>query len=115
MKAAVILTKCKKDHGLFGIRAQQEGDAWYATWAFKMTEKTAANEKFGETEISGSIYVTTEYPSCPYCGAKGFFQCEDCGKITCWDGENETVCEWCGNSAETAAEEKFDSISGGGF
>ena len=34
---------------------------------------------------------------------------------TCWNGEAETVCEWCGNSAETAAEEKFDSITGGGF
>ena len=44
-----------------------------------------------------------------------FFQCADCGKTTCWNGESETICEWCGNSAETAAEEKFDSITGGGF
>ena len=52
---------------------------------------------------------------CPYCGAKGFFQCAECGRTTCWNGETETVCEWCGNEAETAAEEKFDSITGGGF
>ena len=72
-------------------------------------------EKFGDTKISGNIYITTEYPSCPYCGAKGFFQCAECGRTTCWNGETETVCEWCGNEAETAAEEKFDSITGGGF
>ena len=53
--------------------------------------------------------------TCPYCGAKGFFQCAECGRTTCWNGETETVCEWCGNEAETAAEEKFDSITGGGF
>ncbi len=116
LTAAVILTKCRQSHNLFGIRTEQREDgAWYATWAFKVSEGTAAREKFGDTKISGNIYVTTEYPTCPYCSAKGFFQCADCGKTTCWNGENETVCEWCGNSAETAAEEKFDSITGGGF
>lgn len=122
MKAAVILTKCKQSHELFGIRAEvrenaenPETEEWYATWAFKVSEKTAGREKFGDTEISGNIYITTEYPSCPYCGAKGFFQCSECGKTTCWDGENETVCEWCGNAAETSAEESFEGISGGGF
>ena len=99
MKAAVILTKCKNDHALFGIRTEQREDGdWYATWAFKVNEQTAEREKFGDTKISGNIYITTEYPSCP-----------------CWNGETETVCEWCGNQAETAAEEKFDSITGGGF
>ena len=42
-------------------------------------------------------------------------RCAECGRTTCWNGETETVCEWCGNEAETAAEEKFDSITGGGF
>ena len=81
MKAAVILTKCKNDHALFGIRTEQREDGdWYATWAFKVNERTAEREKFGDTKISGNIYITTEYPSCPYCGAKGFFQCAECGK-----------------------------------
>ena len=80
MKAAVILTKCKNDHALFGIRTEQREDGgWYATWAFKVSEQTAEREKFGDTKISGNIYITTEYPSCPYCGAKGFFQCAECG------------------------------------
>ena len=43
MKAAVILTKCKNDHALFGIRTEQREDGgWYATWAFKVSEQTAA-------------------------------------------------------------------------
>ena len=42
MKAAVILTKCKQSHELFGIRAEQREDsAWYATWAFKVSQHTA--------------------------------------------------------------------------
>ena len=50
MKAAVILTKCKNDHSLFGIRTEQREDGdWYATWAFKVNEKTAEREKFGYT------------------------------------------------------------------
>ena len=65
MKAAVILTKCKNDHALFGIRTEQREDGgWYATWAFKVSEQTAEREKFGDTKISGNIYITTEYPSC---------------------------------------------------
>ncbi len=119
MKAAVILTKCKESHQLFGIRAEERTDggetAWYATWAFKVSEHTAGREKFGDTEISGNVYVTKDYPACPYCGAKGFFQCSECGKTTCWNGETETVCEWCGNAAETSAEENFESLTGGGF
>ena len=64
MKAAVILTKCKQAHDLFGIRTEQREDGdWYATWAFKVSEHTAGREKFGDTEISGNVYVTTEYPS----------------------------------------------------
>ena len=97
-----------------GFTDVADGD-WYATWAFRVNERTAEREKFGDTKISGNIYITTEYPSCPYCGAKGFFQCAECGKTTCWNGESTTVCEWCGNEAETAAEEKFDEITGGGF
>lgn len=116
MTATVILTKCRQGGELFGIRAEKrDDDAWYATWAFKVSERTASREKFGDTEICGSVYVTTEYPSCPYCSAKGFFQCSECGRTTCWDGENETVCKWCGNAAETSAEDSFESLTGGGF
>ena len=116
MKAAVILTKCSQQHGLFGVRAEERSNnEWYATWAFKVTERTAQREKFDATEMSGSFYVTKDYPTCPYCGAKGFFQCAECGKLSCWNGESETVCEWCGNSADTAADEKFDKLAGGGY
>ena len=89
MKAAVILTKCKETHGLFGIRAEQrEDEAWYATWAFKVSEHTASREKFGDTEISGNVYVTTEYPSCPYCGAP-------------LDINRSAKCEYCDNIVST--------------
>ena len=59
MKAAVILTKCKNDHALFGIRTEQREDGgWYATWAFKVSEQTAEREKFGDTKISGNASVS---------------------------------------------------------
>jgi hypothetical protein len=86
VKAAVILTKCKNDHALFGIRTEQREDGgWYATWAFKVSEQTAEREKFGDTKISGNIYITTEYPSCPYCGATTTPDASGC-------------CEYCGSA-----------------
>lgn len=112
MKAAVILTKCRRSHKLFGIRTEERDDGWYVDWAFKVTEKTAERENFDSEPVSGNIYIAPEYPACPYCEAKGFVQCAECGKITCWNGEEETVCEWCGNKENAEAADEL-TLNGG--
>lgn len=98
MHAVVALCRCSNTKKLYGIRLEQQGDEWACTWAFPIQEKTARNEKYGETKITGTIITSDEYPGCPYCGASGFFRCV-CGKLNCWDGVNYTVdCMWCNDT-----------------
>jgi DNA-directed RNA polymerase subunit RPC12/RpoP len=99
IQASVILCKCKHDE-LFGIRIEKRNDGiWYMTWAFKIDSKRAKKEKFDSTTINlaNGVLADPNYPGCPYCGAKGFIVCGDCGKVFCNDQKSHTVtCNWCG-------------------
>lgn len=116
MKAMVILIKCSKYKRCFGARTQlmEDGD-WWRTWAFPIGEDTASKEGFDKENIKGNLYTTEEYPGCPYCGTNRFVQCNKCGKLTCWNGENSIICEWCGNTLDNIeiAQDKFDMFGGG--
>ena len=115
-KAFAIVAECPNEKKPYGITVDPISDKEFKfVWAFKISREGASREGFDKKKVHGSIQYDANYNGCPYCGAKGFFQCAECGKTTCWNGESETVCEWCGNEAETAAEDKFDSITGGGF
>ncbi len=68
-EASVVMAKCRHTKGLFGIRIERRtDDVWYCTWAFKLSEKKAANEGYMNNKISGKISFDEEYPGCPYCG-----------------------------------------------
>ena len=117
IEAQLILCKCAKQH-TFGIRVEKRDGDWYRTWAFKIDEKRAKREGFDKVVINGSMDVDEEYPGCPYCGSKGFFQCE-CGKINCFK-ENEAgnrwdvTCNWCGRHLTvTRATSAFNMKAGG--
>lgn len=115
MEAAIILAKCPKRKIAYGMRTQKMNDGdWWRTWAFPINEKRAHSEGYDETQVLGNLFATAEYPGCPYCGAKGFVQCNKCKKIACYSGEKSLICPWCGNLMDniTTATEKF-SLSGG--
>ena len=115
MEAAVILAKCPKRKLIYGIRTQKMSDGdWWRTWAFPVDDHKAHSEGYEITKVRGNLYHTEEYPGCPYCGAKGFVQCNECQKISCWNGESRLKCEWCGNDMNNmvSATGKFD-VSGG--
>lgn len=112
----IILAKCERTNKVFGIRAEPSERHWNFTWAFPISEKNGKNEKFDRNEISGVINISSTYPNCPYCGATGFYRCNQCGKIVCWDPNvSKVTCPWCGNSSEVQIATEFDSINGSDY
>ena len=114
MEAAVLLAKCK-DKRTYGMRIQRMSDGdWWRTWAFPIDERRANKEGYGVTKAQGNLYVTDEYPGCPYCGTNGFVQCNSCKKLSCIKDEKKLICPWCGNNMDNIVytTEKF-SVTGG--
>lgn len=114
VEAKVVLQKCNKKD-TFGVRIQKMNGDWYRTWAFKINEKNAGDEGYGEEQVSGSLQAMDEYPGCPYCGDDGFVLC-GCGKLGCSTNIKGDiyVCPWCGNSGRVSSASSFD-VSGGGY
>ena len=115
-EATVVLAKCKHSKMPFGIRVEKKSDGvWYCTWAFKINEKAASHEGYGDTLISGKIDWDPGYPGCPYCGSMGWISCGYCGKLTCADeAKGYFTCSWCGNSGEAQVADTFN-LQGGGY
>lgn len=110
MEANVVLMRCVSNKKLFGARIQKmpNGD-WNRTWAFKINESIASREGYTSTSIQGSLSRLNEYPGCPYCGNKGFFQCGKCHKLTCDSGKDTyLVCSWCGYGANASVSNSFN-------
>jgi hypothetical protein len=108
VNAKVVLCKCPKSKGLFGIRVEERENDWVRTWAFKIDENKAKRERFEETKITGSMTPTPEYPGCPYCGSVSVARCS-CGKLFCWSIETKTaVCPWCEQKGEYQTAEKIE-------
>ncbi len=98
VEAKVILAKCKSTQRLYGIRIQHgQGNKWLMTWAFPIDENRAKNEGFDREKLKVDCYQDEEFNGCPDCGSKGFVICGHCKKITCYSGEKEVRCAWCGN------------------
>ena len=116
MQATVIMAKCKNSKENFGVRAEQQGSTWVFTWAFKISDKVAANEGYDTTNVSGVISLNADYPGCPHCESMGFTQCGSCKKIACYRGnEGKVTCPHCGNTANVSSAKSFDDIKGGAF
>ena len=113
-EASAILAKCAGDN-LYGIRIEKRKNDWVRTWAFKLKEEMAEKEGFDKVNFTGSFYTDEEYPGCPYCGARKCFVCGNCGKVSCYDGGDKVVCNWCGANGKPAEDDGSLDVSGGGF
>ena len=116
IEANVVLAKCSTFPKTYGIRIERRMDKiWYCTWAFPLSEKTANNEGFESTMISGRVEYDPEYPGCPFCGTSDWVSCGKCRKITCFtSSDNFFTCMWCGNSGEVTRSDSFD-LHGGDY
>ena len=112
MEARVILSRCLNDKKLFGVRVEKRKNDWVRTWAFKISEQIAKNEKYGSEKINGSFNEADDFAGCPYCGARSFVLCT-CGKMSCWNGQNQITCPWCGKSSSVQTASNFNFNSGG--
>lgn len=100
-EAKIGLCKCHENK-IMGVRFERSGKNWKATWAFPI-KKTGSEkrENYDKTQLTGLIELDAEYPGCPYCGAKAFIICGDCGGLNCNDHRsNIFTCQWCGKSGE---------------
>jgi hypothetical protein len=119
VNAKVVLCKCSRTKGVFGIRLEERDGDWLRTWAFKIDERKAKREGFEANTVTGSMNADAGYPGCPYCGGQGFIQC-GCGKTSCdggvfkYDSNTKFTCPWCGNSGELVNVNSFD-VSGGSY
>jgi len=107
MNAKIVLCKCPRSKSLYGMRTEERGNDWIRTWAFKISETSAKNEKYERERISGSMMPTPEYPGCPSCGSKDILQCS-CGKMACYYGEAEPFCPWCERSGKVQIVDKLE-------
>ena len=112
MEVMIILQKCSKTQKLACIRVEKRAGDWYRTWATKISEKSAKNQGFDKNSIKGSFISDPEFPGCPYCGAKGFYQCGACGKLCCWKDERTVTCGWCGKIINLVERKNFNIKSG---
>lgn len=113
LEANVILGKCY-NKGVYGMRVQHIDNDWIRTWAFPIQENNASEEGFDQVTITGSFDTVEGYPGCPYCEHTGFIVCGKCKKISCYHGEEMSVCQWCGNSSRVSTFSSLD-LSGGGY
>jgi len=112
-EAKILLSKCCKHNKIFGIRVEKRENDWIRTWAFRISESSAAREGFDRTKITGSLQASSEFPGCPHCGAHGLFLCA-CGKISCFDGESKSVlCYWCDTKVDNLSYSKSLNVSAG--
>ena len=112
--AQVVLAKCSQTGKLYGITMEKRGNKWVEVWAFKIDERDVQKENFATEAVSGEIEIGSEYPGCPYCGKMGWCACDQCGKLTCWEGAPTSTCGFCGATGQVIGATRFD-LRGGGF
>ena len=114
-EANVVMARCASTSKSFGIHMERRtDDVWYCTWAFPLSEKSASNEGYTNTVISGRMEFDDEYPGCPHCNSTGWVKCWSCGKLTCWSSKDKSFsCKWCGVSGEVESADEFELNAGG--
>lgn len=104
IEAKVALAKCQEGKKTFGVRMEKTSEGWKYNWAFKIGDRRAGTEGYGDTKIVGDIYADLAYPGCPYCNGTSFVVCVSCGKLNCNNTRGKIfTCEWCGAQGELIA------------
>ena len=112
--AFAIMGMCERDCKPFGITVDPRQGAYAFCWAFRISDSQAKREGYDKKKVRGAVIYDDEFNGCPYCGTKGFYICNRCGKVICYDGREIVTCPNCGMSSGVVPGETFD-LSGGGF
>ena len=112
--AFAVMAMCSKHNEHYGITVDPRNGVYTFCWGFKIKKEQARREGYDAKTVHGAIDYDPEFNGCPYCGAKGFYICNRCGKIVCYNGEEYVTCPNCGGGGTVQVAESFD-LSGGGF
>lgn len=113
--AFAIVAMCDQHKKTYGITVDKISRGRYKlVWAFPISAEKAHREGFDSKKVSGSIELDEEYPGCPYCGAKQFIVCNNCGTVSCYHGTRTITCPGCHMIGEVASVESLN-LKGGGF
>lgn len=112
--AFAIIGMCEEQLKPFGITVDPRGGAYAFCWAFKISDTQAKREGYDKTHVHGAVIYDDDFNGCPYCGKKGFYICNKCGKVVCYDGREIVTCPNCGVTSGVVPGETFD-LSGGGM
>lgn len=120
--AVCIPAKCGKNHGnYYMVYYLSFDEKWVLTYGKEKLDQEIINNKNDNNTITVNIASTRIGPQyrCPYCGDRFFFTCWNCGKRTCYDGDNhdgrEVICAHCTKSGvfrNTGAEKNNTSVTG---
>ncbi len=109
----IITGRCRKTGALFGIRMEQVGNTWVATWSFPIEERLARREGYDKTELKGEFAFDESFPGCPHCHSHSFVVC-GCEKLSCTaPGTTQFTCPWCRRSGKIGGE-TADRLRAGG-
>lgn len=112
--AFAVTAICSKHKEYYGITVDPRDGVYTFCWGFKIKKEQAKREGYDVKTVHGGINYDSDFNGCPYCGANGFYICNQCGKIVCYNGEEHVVCPNCGSEGTVKVAEEFD-LSGGGF
>ncbi len=65
--AAVGIAKCPTTGKLYGVRVEERGQRWAATWAFPIKPEVAKREGYTMNQFPPDMIYDSAYPGCPYC------------------------------------------------
>lgn len=110
-EAVILPVKCTREHVTFYARYDFAFDGvWVLTYGLKNIPMGASIGKGCISKISLYNSRTGPQYKCPYCGNTEFVRCGRCGKLTCYSGEGEFVCDHCSNVGGVNG--SIDSIEG---
>ena len=110
--AVCIPAKCGKTSRDFYMMYYKAFDGkWVLTYGKKELPRSSGGAGNAVAVKLDSVRTGPQY-KCPHCGQKYTFKCWNCGKSTCYDGDDqdgrEVVCAHCGESGV------FRTVSSGG-
>lgn len=112
--AFATLAFCEESKKTFGITIEPNGNILKFIWSFKIDKEKAHREHFDAHKVRGSIQLDDNFLGCPYCRAKIFYICGNCGSIACYHGQSHVTCPSCGASGEIHSVDSVE-LKGGGY
>lgn len=101
--AVCIPARCgRSDRDFYMMYYRAFDDKWVLTYRKKELPHQVESVGGGSVAVNLTPMRTGPQYKCPHCGEMYTFTCWNCGKSTCYDGDNhdgrEVICAHCGES-----------------